>query len=366
MTGEAIEPDQLFTPAIVIDAAVVRRNLQRLADYTRRHNLRVRPHTKTHKSAQLARLQLEYGAQGLTVAKAGEAEVMSRATDDLLVAYPVVDEARARALAALAQGRHIKVAVDSQAAIDVLSRAAHSAGATLGVLVDLDVGLHRTGVQNPEDAVALARYAKSRSSLALEGLFFYPGHIKDASDTSIAQLKQVGDLVERTLELWRKDLPAAIVSGGSTPTAFISHHLPSVTEIRPGTYIFYDMNGVHGGYAKIEDCAARIHATVVSTAVPGQFVLDCGSKTLTSDRCGPAPDSGHGHILEYPQAKITKLTEEHAQVDANGCDPLPKPGDRVTVIPNHICPCVNLQDSVYWHDDGRIIRLAVDARGKVF
>lgn len=366
MTGETIQPDQLVTPAIVIDAAVVRRNLQRLADYTRRHNLRVRPHTKTHKSVQLAQLQLEYGAAGLTVAKAGEAQVMSRATDDLLVAYPVVDEARARALAELAQGRHIKVAVDSRAAIDVLSQAVRSAGATLGILVDLDVGLHRTGVQTPEEAVALARQVKTSSALSLEGLFFYPGHIKDASDASIAQLKQVGELVDGTLDLWRREFPAPIVSGGSTPTAFISHHLPSVTEIRPGTYIFYDMNGVHGGYAKIVDCAARVHATVVSTAVPGQFVLDCGSKTLTSDRCGPAPDSGHGYIIEYPMAKIAKLTEEHAQVDASGCDHLPKPGERVTVIPNHICPCVNLQDSVYWNDDGRIIRLTVDARGKVF
>jgi len=139
-----------------------------------------------------------------------------------------------------------------------------------------------------------------------------------------------------------------------------------MTEFRPGTYIFNDMNSVYCGCATLDDCAARILTTVVSTAVPGQIVLDAGSKTLTSDRNGPAPDSGHGYIVEYPRAKITKLSEEHAQVDVTGCDRAPKVGDRVHVIPNHICPCVNLQDTVYWQEGSAIEPLPVDARGKVF
>jgi D-serine deaminase-like pyridoxal phosphate-dependent protein len=127
------------------------------------------------------------------------------------------------------------------------------------------------------------------------------------------------------------------------------------------------MNGVHGGSATFDDCAARIIATVVSTAVPKQIVLDAGSKTLTSDRCGPAPESGHGHIVEYPDAKITKLSEEHAQVDVSLCARIPKVGQRVTVIPNHICPCGNLQDNLWWHEEGEAPRaIPIEARGKVF
>jgi D-serine deaminase-like pyridoxal phosphate-dependent protein len=140
-----------------------------------------------------------------------------------------------------------------------------------------------------------------------------------------------------------------------------------MTEARPGTYVYHDMNGVHGGYATLADCAARIHCTVVSTAVPGQFVIDAGSKTLTQDRCGPAPDSGFGYVVEYPSAKIVKLTEEHGQVDCRACDRAPKVGDRVTVIPNHICPCINLQDRVWWREDGEAPQpIDVDARGRVF
>jgi D-serine deaminase-like pyridoxal phosphate-dependent protein len=180
-------------------------------------------------------------------------------------------------------------------------------------------------------------------------------------------LQLVANKLNDALNLWdNHGLPARIISGGSTPTAYTSHLIDSVNEIRPGTYIFNDMNIVRGGFCQLEDCAARVVTTVVSTAVPGQVVLDAGSKTLTSDRCGPAPDSGHGYVVEYPQAVITKLTEEHGQVDIRKCSPAPKLGERVTVIPNHICPCINLQDTIWaMHPDSSLTPLAVDARGKL-
>jgi D-serine deaminase-like pyridoxal phosphate-dependent protein len=178
-------------------------------------------------------------------------------------------------------------------------------------------------------------------------------------------LSAVADQLAEALRLWYDHgLQARIVSGGSTPTAFQSHLISDYTEIRPGTYVYNDMNTVRGGFCKLEDCAARIIATVVSTAVPGQVVMDAGSKTLTSDLCGPAPQSGHGHIVEYPDARIVKLSEEHAQIDIRDCQRAPQLGERLTVIPNHICPCVNLQDSVWWRDeDGALQELAIDARG---
>jgi len=240
-------------------------------------------------------------------------------------------------------------------------------GSEIGILIDIDVGLHRTGVQTPQDSLERAQQVERLNGVRLDGIMFYPGHVKDESPESLRQLAEVEAKVAETTVLWRRHgLEAKIVSGGSTPAAYQAHHLPSMTEARPGTYVFHDMNGVRGGYATFEDVAATIRATVVSTAVPGQFVLDCGSKTLTSDRCGPAPDSGHGHIIEYPDAKIVKLTEEHAQVDARQSGRRPKVGERVSVIPNHICPCVNLQDAVWWQEGDRFRRVAVDARGCVF
>ena len=163
-------PD-LPTPAILIDGDVVRRNLQRMATYAREHGLRLRPHTKTHKSLMLARMQLEHGAAGLTVAKVGEAEVMAAVADDLLVAYPAVDRHRCAAFAALACGRTVRVAVDSAYAADALGAAAAEAGSVIGILVDLDVGLHRTGVQTPGETMVLARHVTRSPGLRLDGAF---------------------------------------------------------------------------------------------------------------------------------------------------------------------------------------------------
>ena len=313
-------------------------------------------------------MQIEYGAAGLTVAKVGEAQVMSDVCDDLLMAYPAVDGPRCHELAELAKSKTIRVAIDSTTAADALSAAARLAGSTIGILVDLDVGFHRTGVQSPAEALKLAQHVSRERGLRLDGLMIYPGHLRGHSPEQEAELRSIDQRVAQTLDLLRAaGLSAAIVSGGSTPTAYQSHLVTKMTEFRPGTYIFNDMNSVHAGLCSLDDCAARIIATVVSTAVPGQFVLDCGSKTLTSDRCGPAPDSGHGHVMEYPEAKIFKLSEEHAQVDSSECPRTPKVGDKVTVIPNHICPCINLQSYIYWREEGEAPRpLPVEARGKVF
>ena len=359
----------LPTPALVIDAEKVRRNLRRMADYVAAHRLRLRPHTKTHKSVAIGRMQLgEGGAFGLTVAKAGEAAVMAGAGDDLLMAYPPADRRRALAVADLARTTTVHVGLDSATAARTLSEAAAAAGSTVGVLVDLDVGLHRTGVQTPAASLELAQLIGRLPGLRLGGLIFYPGYIGRTVAEQTPALMAVEAILAEALALWAKHgLRAEIVSGGSTPTAYQSHLVKGVTEIRPGTYVFNDMNCVRGGCATLDECAARIVCTVVSDAVPGQVVIDAGSKTLTSDRCGPAPDSGHGHVVEYPGAKIVKLTEEHGQVDVTGCDRAPKVGEQVTVVPNHICPCVNLQDQVYWQEPGEPPRaMSVDARGRVF
>ena len=356
------------TPAILIDGETVRCNSERMAAYARQHGLRLRPHTKTHKSALVARIQMAHGAVGLTVAKAGEAKSMGPVAEDLLVAYPVVDGSRAMVIARLAAAQTVRVAIDSTVGADALNAAGLLTGGTVGILVDLDVGLHRTGVQTPEEALALAQYVSRKPHLRLDGLMFYPGHVGGPSARQEEQLRAVDAKLAETIDLWRRHgLEASIVSGGSTPTAYQSHLVTRMTEFRPGTYIYQDMNGVRGGFATLDDCAARVVATVVSTAVPGQFVIDAGSKTLTMDRCGPAPDSGHGLVVEYPDAKIVKLTEEHGQVDATACARVPKIGERVTVVPNHICPCINLHDGAWWREDraAELRLMTIDARGRV-
>jgi D-serine deaminase-like pyridoxal phosphate-dependent protein len=200
----------------------------------------------------------------------------------------------------------------------------------------------------------------------LDGIMVYPGYITGPKKKQIKELRNVQNQCEELLRKFKKKgLCCDIVSSGSTPTAFQSHAAPAITEIRPGTYIFNDMNIVHGKYCQLADCAARVHATVVSTAVPGQVVIDAGSKTLTMDACGPSPNSGHGFVVEYPKAKIKKLTEEHGQVDISRCAKPPSLGEQISLVPNHICPCINLHDQVWMKESQNLEPLRIDARGCV-
>lgn len=355
------------TPYLTIDLALVERNISRLADFGKREGIGIRPHTKTHKSLDMARRQLEAGAVGLTVAKVGEAEVMVFSGADVLVAYPLVHEAVCARIAYLARENSVKVIADSKIGVQQLALAAQKAGVMLDVLIDLDIGMHRTGVQSPNAALELGQFVDSQRGLRVVGIMCYPGHVWNRSNEQAEPLAAIAELLEETKVLFEKSgISTAVISGGSTPSAFQSNLIPQLTEIRPGTYIYNDMNTVRGGFCSIDDCAARVVCTVVSTAVPGQIVIDGGSKTFTTDRCIPAPDSGFGYIVEYPQARITAYSEEHGQVDVTACDSTPQIGERVTIIPNHVCPCVNLHDAVWLKaTDGSLNCSPVDTRGRI-
>jgi D-serine deaminase-like pyridoxal phosphate-dependent protein len=357
--------DELPTPALVFDSRVVAANIERMAAYGREHHLGIRPHTKTHKSVKIAGMQLAAGACGLTVAKVGEAEVMSALDSEILIAYPVFDAGRKRRVAQLAHKRRVIVGVDSQMAVEHLAAAAGEAGSTVGILVDIDVGPGRTGVPTPQAALELAQAVSQYPQLRLEGIMCYPGHIWAPAAEQVKPLAAVSAKLRETLDLWTASgLEARIVSGGSTPTAYQSHLVPEFTEIRPGTYVFNDLNELRGGFNSFEECAARIIVTVVSNAVPGQVVVDGGTKTFTSDACVADRDSGFGQVIEFPTAKIVKLSEEHGQVDVRAVDKPPRLGQRLSVIPNHICPCVNLQNYAWWlRQDGTLERLTIEGRG---
>jgi D-serine deaminase-like pyridoxal phosphate-dependent protein len=353
----------LDTPALVVDLDVMERNLQRVADYCAAHELRLRPHTKTHKSILLARRQLELGAAGLTVAKTGEAEVMLGAEPrDLLVAFPVVGEPKLRRLASIAAITRVTVALDSLAAAQMLSRAAETAGVRFGVLVEVDVGLGRAGVA-PSEALELTRAVAAMPRLDWRGIAFYPGHLKQADPAGIAALSDtVRGLRD---ELAQAGFDPEIVSGGSTPLLFHSHLVEGVNEIRPGTYIFNDLNTVASGACGLEDCAASVLVTVVSHTRRERMIVDGGSKTFSSDRLSSG-GAGFGRIVEAPGAQFHKMNEEHGFVDLEGAERSFAVGDKVRVIPNHICVAVNLHDYAYGVRGDRVEEVwNVEGRGKL-
>jgi len=361
--------ENIPTPALVIDEAKAKANIKKLADYAADNNIGVRPHTKTHKSLLMGKHQTAGGATGLTVAKVGELEIMKDAHDDLLLAYPALDPARTGRVAAVAKEKTVRVALDSQFAADQLAEAARAAGATIGILVDFDIGMRRTGLQTAEQTLELAKHVDSTDGLRLDGLFVYPGHISGSTENITTRLTAANEQTLQVLDLWKENgLEAGIVSGGSTPTAYYSHLFTAYTEIRPGTYIYNDRDVSGGGWCSVDECAAVILATVVSNAVPGKLVLDAGGKTLTYDRYifDPADKRTFGTLMDYENADLVGASEEHGMVDISNCDNPPKLGDRVRVLMNHVCPCVNLQDSGYLiREDGSLEPLPIDARGKL-
>ena len=340
------------------------RNLQRMADYARTHQLRLRPHTKTHKIPALGQRQLSLGAVGLTVAKVSEAEVMLRSgTPDLLIAFPTLGAPKLARLREVAQHTRISMSIDSAE----VAQAVSAARLEIGILVEIDVGLGRVGIDPGPPAAALARLVDALPGLRFEGIAFYPGQFKSTDAAEMAAMEQtVSAAIASTLdELKKSGLEASIVSGGSTPTWAFSNLVQGMNEIRPGTYIFNDRNTVIAGACGWEDCAASILTTVVSTARPGQVILDGGSKTFSSDRTSLA-DVTYGVIREDGAARFHKMNEEHGFVDVTACARRFSVGDRVQVIPNHVCVAVNLHEQVYGVRNGQVEEVwKVEGRGKL-
>ncbi len=359
--------EELATPAVLVDLDVATRNLDRMAGFCQKHGLGLRPHTKTHKSLEFARRQLSRGSRGLTVAKVGEAEVIVAATPgEILVAHPVFGAAQLERLARLAAETEILIAIDSDAAAEAISCAAARLGVSFGILVEFDSGFRRCGLAAGAACVALARGIERLPGLRLRGLMTYFGNIWGSEEERASQIRCTAREVQRAVEAFEAErLPLEIVSGGSTPAAVLSHLIPGLTEIRPGTYIFNDMNTVYQGACSLDDCAVRVLTTVVSTAISGQAIIDAGSKTLSSDPLSSGPKSGYGFIVGQPSVTLTRLNEEHGYVDITRAGPL-RIGEKLSVIPNHVCACVNMHDEVFIVGGEQVIDTwKVDARGKV-
>ena len=358
----------LETPAVVVDLDVMERNLSRMADYCRSRNLRLRPHTKSHKIPELAKRQLVHAAQGITVAKIGEAEVMLDAgITDMLIAYPIIGTGKAEKLAGLATRASITVSLDSLDVAKAISEEAKQKEARIGILVELDVGFHRCGVTHEDEVLNVARAVVDLPGLEFKGLMFFPGHLQ-VPEKERAELRvSVNDFLERSLaKLEAAGLPAAIVSGGSTPTAREGHLFTGVNEIRPGMYIFNDRNMMSIGVAGIEDCALSVITTVVSTSVPGRAIVDAGSKSLSSDSHQVVNGKGFGMVKTDPEAEVERLSEEHGNLNISRSSREYRVGERLEIIPNHVCSTVNMHNQIYGVKGERVETVwEVAGRGKV-
>ena len=359
---------ELPTPALTVDLDIVERNLDRMARLCREQGVGLRPHTKTHKTPEVARLQLERGAVGLTVAKAGEAEVMAAGgLDGILVAYPIFGREKLDRLATLAQARKILVSLDDERTAQELSQAASAQGAEVGVLVEFDVGFRRCGLEPGPACVELALKIEKLPGLKFRGLMTYFGNVWGTEEERRREAKQVAEHVWRALEAFaRARVPVEIVSGGSTPSAEFAGEIPGLTEIRPGTYVYNDLNTLYQGACRLEDCAARVVTTVVSTAVSGRAIVDAGSKTLSSDTLNAGPRSGYGLVVEAPDAPLIKLNEEHGHLDISKSSRSFRVGDVLTIVPNHVCTCVNMHDEAFLVRREEVVGCwRVAARGKI-
>lgn len=368
-TWVGLPVEELPTPIAVIDLEKLEANIARLAGYARAHELALWPHSKTHKMPPVARMQLAAGAAGLTVAKVGEAEVMtSHELGPLLLHYPVYGIDAWRRLAEVAAATSLTVAVDSYEAAEPMAAALARAGARAEVLVEIDVGLHRTGVESPAAACALAQRLDGLDGLELAGISCFPGHVRGPAADIERKLADVEVmLAEAVSRLGEAGLRCYRVSGGCTPAMQMTHLTPSVNELRAGTYVFLDRTEVaFDGPLTLDDCALRVHATVVSTTVPGNAIVDAGSKMLSDAAFGGPGGEGRGAVIDHPDVTIPVTNEEHGICDVSASSAAWRVGDRIEIVPNHVCTCVNLQDVVCAARAGVVEHVwSVEARGKV-
>ena len=380
MTSEAVlssrEPSaavgravvELETPALVIDLAVLDANIARLVATASKVGARLRPHVKTHRMAAVADRLRRAGAQGICCAKVGEAEAFADAGfDDIFIANQVVGASRLVRLVELAARTRLAVGVDHAEHVRALGGAFEPAAATIDVAIEIDTGQCRTGVATAEAAVALARQTLRADGLNLRGVYTHEGHDYQAADP--AGVHAAAAESQRLMTSVAAAIQAATgapceVSMGSSPSFLLeSFHAP-IDELRPGTAVFNDASHAHLlGHA--DWCAATVLATVVNLPAPDRVVIDAGAKALTSDRRGPGvlANTGHGMVVGHPDAVITSVSDEHGVIAADAS--AFAIGQTLRVIPNHICPCVNLYDHAFAAREGIVEAVwHVTARGR--
>lgn len=374
----AVKITDLRTPCVLVEHGRIERNIERMQTAANGRRLRLRPHAKTHKCPELARVQIGRGAVGVCCAKLGEAEVFAEAgISDIRLPYPIHPVNADRVLKLLDR-THLSFIVDHPAVARGWSDAMSQAGREIDVLVKVDVGFHRCGIDphSPDSGEFVARVAEM-PGLRYRGLLSHAGHAygarseDEAREFAAAEAAMLMGLAERAAAL---GVRSEEISVGATPTARFSVDCQGITELRPGNYIYFDRTQVGLGSATWADCALTVLARVVSRPAPDRVIIDSGSKTLTTDLArGFENQPGYGAVLRGLEELepdegllVERLSEEHATVRVKGGRRGLEPGDLVRVVPNHSCVVSNLVDAVWLVSGDEVLeRLDVAARGRI-
>ncbi len=356
-------PD-LATPVALVDGFILERNVAAASRFAQRQGIALRPHVKTHKCAEIARMQLSAGAAGITCATIGEAAAFADAgIRDIFIAYPIVGEAKIALLKKLCNIAEVIVAVDREDHITPLE--AVSPDARLGVRIEIDSGHHRCGLPPGTGVVRLAQRISASPALLFDGVFTHAGHVYGATTPGERRLiseTEGRSIVEAAMMIRDAGIPCPNVSVGSTPTWRISGAVPGVTEARPGNYVYNDAIQVGLGVAAPEDCAFTVLATVVGV-YDDRFVIDAGSKALGLDKGAHGIEllKGYGIIRTSDGSIVrewvlSRLSEEHGIVPLEPSFPKPAVGDRLSIIPNHSCAAANLYSKIHYIDPNGVVQ----------
>lgn len=374
-------PANLDTPCVVVDEARLHSNIAAMQARANQWNVALKPHVKTHKCLEIARMQLEMGSAGLTAAKVDEALVFLAAffpPPAVTLAYPLVSGAKLDRLIVGAGNADLILAADSETGVDILSLGAQRHDRQLKVMLKVDVGLHRCGVP-PEDPrlVDLAKRIHKAKGLELAGILSHAGHSYAAQDAREARLlaqKEAEAMTRAKERIEAAGIPVREVSVGATPTLLAARDFGPATEIRPGNYVFLDRACIRLGLAEPRHCALYVVATVVSVN-PEHAILDAGSKTLSSDSGAHGAKGLEGYGLAWPLADaayeskplvIEKLSEEHGFLRLSPeADFSPEVGDMVRILPNHACAVANLAEGFLVAGPSKETYWDVAARAKV-
>ena len=340
---------EIDTPALIVDLDIMDQNIERMAALARKHDVKLRPHIKTHKSPWIARRQVAAGAAGITVAKLSEAEVMvDGGIEDVLIAFPLVGEAKLTRLERLVHdASRVAVSLDDLKVAEGISRVGQRLGRRIPVYLEVDTGLERVGVPSGEAAIRLAEAVARLNGVEVHAVMTHGGHVGAA--TSREQLERLSReqaelLVDTAEQIRAHGISVDTVSPGSTLAAPYEADTSGVTEIRPGTYVFNDANTVARWTATYDECAAYVLATVVSRPAPNRAVVDAGTKSFGVD-----PRIGGGaipaHVRSRSDVNVIRASEEHGVLHVDPDSDLAI-GDRLAIIMNHVCPVVNLYDAM--------------------
>jgi D-serine deaminase-like pyridoxal phosphate-dependent protein len=355
--------EDLDTPALIVDLDRMERNMKRMAKFAKDYDVALRPHAKTHKAPEIAKLQIKEGSNGVALQKTGEVEVfVANGITDIFLTNEVVSEMKLEKLAGLAEKAHLGIAVDDVGVAKTMGRIFRQAGTEIDVYVDVDVGMHRCGVQ-ARDAQSIAREVSSQEGLVFKGIMGYEGNVNSAT-TKKEQIELANaamDVVvqaKKAIELG--GMKVEEISVGSSVSMWINAKHPDVTEVQPGMYIFNDHVLVDRGVATRDDLALTVVTTVMSKPASDRAVVDAGSKSFNFDTgLYPVPLDRGGIVMEH-------FSEEHGWLRLSGEGQNLKIGDRIRFVPAHCCTTVNQHDEMYGIRNDRVeITFPILARGKM-